>query len=60
MPIYVYECPKCKVKEQCIERMTEHSDHFCRKCSVLMYRIPTKANFTLHSKKGFYGSKPKP
>lgn len=50
MPIYEYECPKCKNTFEVLKRITDDSLELCKICRVNMVKIISQSTFHL---KGF-------
>ena len=41
MPIYEYECPVCKDKEEQIETINSKKKYICLPCEKEMIKVPT-------------------
>ena len=68
MPLYDYECNKCGKQVEMLVKATPTLPDgastpplavMCGDCGGEMTRMLTKANFTLKTGRGFYGSRPK-
>jgi putative FmdB family regulatory protein len=47
MPLYEYECSKCKNKIELLEKYSENTTKICSICGGLMKRIMSKNTFHL-------------
>lgn len=54
MPTYVYQCPECQVKFECVHRMSEAGPSSCQSCHAQgLVRVITQGNFVLKGE-GWY------
>ncbi len=45
MPLYEYECPKCKDISTHIHKVSDNLEYICNNCSTPKRRIMSAANF---------------
>ena len=47
MPIYEYQCPVCKKKQEVLQRMSDAKAPVCEPCSKQMTRLISSTSFSL-------------
>ena len=47
MPVYEYECPKCKEVKEILQTSFEIEENICDKCKVKMQKIMSQNSFYL-------------
>jgi|TARA_R100000084_G_scaffold108964_2_gene73283 putative FmdB family regulatory protein len=47
MPIYEYQCPVCKKKQEMLQRMNKAEAPTCKPCKVKTQRVVSSTTFSL-------------